>query len=197
MNDDTANDEAVNPEPAGADDLAWRAFRYAAGEMTADEARALEDQMATDPAACEAVVRAVQLGSELAAARPDAEVPATVTPRSLHDARYEPSHTPVAWLSIAAAVCVAFVGGIYWARRGNVAQEPIAQVPPNTATGPTTIDADAWLKLRSLEPAGSDVELAWDGCASEELPDLDVGRGPAVPTWLVDMAGATKQKGNP
>ena len=51
-------------------ELEWLAFRYVAGEMSADEARALEQQLAGDQAAREAVSSAVALGLRLAEARP-------------------------------------------------------------------------------------------------------------------------------
>jgi hypothetical protein len=51
-------------------ELDWLAFRYVAGEMTAQEAIALEQRLADDQEAREAVGRAVGLAQRLAEARP-------------------------------------------------------------------------------------------------------------------------------
>jgi hypothetical protein len=64
------------PEPnQSTDELDWSAFRYVAGEATPDEARALEERMAGDQAAREAVARAATLGLRLASSEQAVDEP--------------------------------------------------------------------------------------------------------------------------
>src|SRR5262245_16159830 len=58
---------ALRPDDAG-DELAWLAFRFIAGEMTADETTAFELRLADDQAAREAVAAAVELFHAVCAA---------------------------------------------------------------------------------------------------------------------------------
>jgi anti-sigma factor RsiW len=48
--------------------LDWLAFRYVAGELSSDETAAFEQRLADDQAACDAVVRAMQLCEAIALA---------------------------------------------------------------------------------------------------------------------------------
>jgi hypothetical protein len=187
-----ADQEPDERDPAG--DLAWRAFRYAAGELTPDEAQAFEAQMAVDPAVCDAAARAVKLGGELAAARSAVDEAPMISRRSVIEPAHARSQSLFAWAAIAAAVCLAFLGGRYAARRDHDAPQSIAETASPAAPSPltATVAADAWLQLRDLQTASDDAEFQWDDGQSDGVLRLEPG-GASVPPWMVDLAAENRK----
>jgi hypothetical protein len=179
--------------------LEWRAFRYVSGEMTEDEARELEELMATDQTAREAVSRAVALGCKLAEARPSHEPVITRSERSTEN----PSRTwtwqgsAVVWAAMATAASVAFLLGIYWGRHEAVNQQIVpAQVARSGGTE-GAVDADAWLHLHQMNRGEAQVAQSWDEWEADEPFEPSVDHGPVVPAWLVDLASANRTKEKP
>lgn len=97
-----------NPDPA---DLDLLAFRYVAGELTAAEAEAFEEQLACDQTAREAVASAVQVAEAVAALAP-AFVAPTAQPLPASSPRRGTWRERVRWMIVGAvAACVAIVAG--------------------------------------------------------------------------------------
>lgn len=103
------------------DDADWSALRYVLGEMSADEADAYEQLLATDPQACEQVAASARLTADLyAALQIEAEVTtasgfgsrATVQP-SASVASDRPTRSGLwAVVGLVAAVCLLAAGGL-------------------------------------------------------------------------------------
>lgn len=184
--------------------LEWQAFRYVSGEMTGDEAREIETQMATDQAVREAVSRAVALGRKLATARPSPETVVALSNRSA--AKQTPTRpwqgSALIWTAMATAASVAFLLGIYWGRHEAGDQQ---MVPPQVARSggasagdaSAAIDANAWLQLHQMNRGESQTERSWDEWDADEPAGPEIDRGPVVPAWLVELASANRSKEKP
>jgi len=133
-------------------DLDWLAFRYVAGELTADEALRFEHTLAEDQAAREAVAAAVELGSAVC----------SVYAQPIHQPSIDRSPgmlRPAAWMSVGAAVSLAIVlawqifGGDHHGAGGN----------GGAVAGRTADDVDgsrdAGLLAAAWAQAGLDAEL--------------------------------------
>jgi hypothetical protein len=187
---------SVEPE-SGLNELDWQAFRYVAGELSADEARSFEARLATDPPAQEALSRATALGLCIAATTP------MVEPRraELFESRQSRFVHAVTWLSIGAAATVAL-----WIGSTFVSSSPIAQRVEEPKAAPivvhveqTTADAAAWLQLRDLDDSAERVEREFENLEPTEPNALDPGSfdpngGPVVPKWVVELAANTSRK---
>lgn len=68
-----------DPQMQLTDDQRLLAFRYVAGELTADESEVFEQQMLADQSLCEAVVQAVAVGTLVASAAMDFSAAASST----------------------------------------------------------------------------------------------------------------------
>jgi len=123
-------------------DLDWLAFRYVAGELDESEVKTLEQRLAEQQPAREAVVSAVEIVETVTAAEHLQEIPMVAT------AAREASHwRHVAWLAITVGVaaCCASLALLYWsgAWHSDPQQPAVAsdKVPP---ASPTL--ANAWLE---------------------------------------------------
>lgn len=115
--------------PESHSSLSLQAIRYAAGELTPDEAEAFEARLATDPAAQDALAEAVRLSARVLgqdAPTPDAMIrqsiaeqvspPATWYARtlaSIWQRRPYRGH-PVTWASLGGGVSLAMVALVTW-----------------------------------------------------------------------------------
>lgn len=103
------------------EELDWLAFRYIAGELSASEADAFETRMADDQQAREAVARAVGLAFTLAAAGPRTPEPCPADARTAEAGRHGRMARLAAWLTVAAAACLAGVWA-YQSFQGSASQ---------------------------------------------------------------------------
>jgi hypothetical protein len=151
---------ALRPENAG-DELAWLAFRFIAGEMTADESRAFEARLADDQAAREAVAEAVELFHAVCAA--EAAEPICVA------AKAQTTWTQrIAWVAsgAVAAAIVVLVG----LNLGSLTRRlPSGNEPAIAAISPAL--ADAWSAVRSDLTGGDEVAPERLVSTSDDLSD--------------------------
>src|SRR6188508_2035484 len=85
-------------------DRDWEAFRYVAGELSAEEAASFEARLENDPALCDAVANAVEFGDSVVQA-----LKAPVSRRVVYG-RPEPVRwrgRKFAWLAVAAGLVAA------------------------------------------------------------------------------------------
>ncbi len=178
------------------DELDWLAFRYVAGEMTADEAGGFELRLADDQAAREAVCRAVGFAQSLVDARPlgrdsrpTVSTPAAPVNRGRLTFRSRAVRA-VAWMATGAAAatlafCLArpFVPG------------PIEPAPGKTSNGseiarpgPTeaAVDAEAWARLQAHGEWRTHTE-SWLAEPKAPLTSVvpDLQQSATVPPWLL------------
>jgi hypothetical protein len=177
------------PEPnQSTDELDWSAFRYVAGEATPDEARALEERMAGDQAAREAVARAATLGLRLASSGQAVVEPrreatfATPGGRTIHAAT---------WAAIGAAAAVAVMFGA--SRLRPPAGEPRPATPPIAQA----TSALAWLQVREIGETTASVAGELEGPVAEASPSVEAADPAVVPSWMFEIAGETPGKGKP
>lgn len=148
-----------------ADELAWKAFRYIAGEMPAGEQREFEERLARDSAACAAVAGAVELAGAVLRAAP--------APLRVH-----PGRRLRPWIKLAAsaaAACLAVVIGL------------------RINTSPAERDSDraaftlAWPDLR--EPASLSELFAADDDDEESAMAASDDDSGDLRSWMVELAG--------
>jgi hypothetical protein len=154
------------------DELDLLAFRYVAGEMTPDEAAALEARLADDQTARDAVSRAVGLAQLVASAAPPVVEPAS--PAGKSSLAWA---APLAWMAIGAAAAVVAIG-LLSPPRGPAVNPPIVQ----PAGGP--VDALVWARLQSdQEVTVAGLEDWLDGSAqSDEADEPPINA--EVPSWV-------------
>ena len=180
----------MTPLPDRDSDLDWLAFRYVAGELTADEAGRFEARLDHDQAAREAVAGAVGLADALAAARPSAVGPARVGGRLRLGPR---SRRSAAVLALAACLALA-VGPLLWPRAH----------PRRVEADPATLAltwSGLWQGGGSEPEAGSpgigagadrppaatgDALVAWLDEPGDREPADDKAEGP--PAWMLEAA---------
>jgi hypothetical protein len=159
------------PDPARDrdDELAWRAFRYIAGEMPAAEAASFEERLAHDVPACAAVSAAVELVVGVVHAAP-APLPRPTSTRRA-------ARTWVKLLASSAAASAALAVGLRLdstpAERGDRDDSP-ASVPL------------AWSGLRQPAPAADLFGWFEDDVPAMAESDVDTA---APSSWMVELAG--------
>jgi anti-sigma factor RsiW len=168
-----------NHRPAEGDDLAWAAFRFIAGEMTAAETQSFEERLAIDQAARESVAEAVELFHAVCAAEA-AEPVLTVAAR-----QQSTWSQKVMWIaSGAAAAALLLAVGL---NLGSVSswfttnhEQAVATVSPALA--------DAWSLVRS-EYASEEVPEAEEGishlvASTAEVDEDDLALATEAPSWM-------------
>ena len=197
MNDDLSKD--LNPQPG---DLQWLAFRFIAGELPGDEARAFELQLAEDQTAREAVSRAVALGMRLADATP--AVRGGVAPRHRTELRSNSATAPstalhlrrvvhaMAWASMGAAASMAMW---FWSQRTQIVESgPPGSGSPTAPRRENKVDAIAWMQLRAVGESTGQVQRQFDEWKPDDVPNTEPPREPVVPAWVVELATASDGK---
>jgi hypothetical protein len=198
MNDGNMNDGNMNEE-RDMNELGWRAFRYAAGEMGADEALAFEAKLAGDQEACEALSRAVELGltlaqSRLAQTQSTQTQPATI---SLAPARRTGRGLRAAMWALPTAAAVA-AAWFYATRTPPRDGGPEPATVAGAGVPARAVDEIAWLQVRQIGDGSTPIESppADEGLGELLESELRPDRGPAIPSWMVDVANANRGKGN-
>jgi hypothetical protein len=188
-------------------ELDWLAFRYVAGEMTAQEASALELRLADDQQAREAVCRAVGLAQRLADAGPrgpaytyavgSARDPVT---QGIMGFRGRVARA-IGWMAVgAAAATLAF-----WLARPS---GPVSIDPALTSSGTVEAaragpvervhDAEAWGLLHVSDEWTAHTERWLSEAKSpiaNESPDLR--NPPSLPPWLLAAAAGSNEGEKP
>jgi ferric-dicitrate binding protein FerR (iron transport regulator) len=167
------------------DELHWLAFRYVAGEMTADEEGRFEAQLADDQGAREAVAQAVELHEavRLAAA-------------TTNGVQLVPAENPVprrhrlVWATSLAALVTLALGGLV-----QVLTTPHPPADNGRAGEPGADVARTWAEVRRAqhpESVAADAALL----AAPEFGVGDLGETDAqVPNWMMTaFAKQPKQK---
>lgn len=170
-----------------ASDLDWLAFRYAAGELPAEEAQALERHMAEDQALREAVSRAVALGLVLAAARSSGVEP--VAGRAITGKR----QLRIAWAGFALAASMLVSLGAFWSWSGQ-GHSPHPGSTASRSVAPSAT-ADAWLQLYAGDHTTRQLERHLSDWEQDEVSDTQVRRHAVVPRWLIEVAMTDAKKG--
>lgn len=141
-------------DPAQQSELDWQAFRYVAGEMTADEAAAFEERLASDQESREALSRAVELTERLAEAAPVATAvvalpdPARPKAQSVWRRSLLRAAQPLAWMAAGAAAALLVVNLSGWSARPPI--EPGSGTRTHAAAGKRpTADAALWARLQA------------------------------------------------
>lgn len=177
-------------DPAQQNDLDWLAFRYVAGEMSADEAAAFEMKLADDQDAREAVSRAVELTERLAQAAPaTADVALPVADRPSPQPTWRRplvrAAAPLAWMAAGAAAALLLVNLDPWPARPPIERGP-GTPPPAAAGNRPAADAALWARLQADGDWASPDLARW----LEEPPALaaderDEDQESAdVPSWI-------------
>jgi anti-sigma-K factor RskA len=169
-------------------ELEWLAFRYVAGEMTADEARTFEQRLSDDQPAREAVSRAVAISLRLAAARPTVAAARKPAERRPPRVRHRAIRA-LAWASVGVAASVAILVWSHVAGVVRVVTTPSSK-PAVVETSPKekSIDAVAWMQLRELDDSAT--RLEFDEWEPDDAPDGEASRDPVVPSWVFELAVA-------
>lgn len=180
----------MGPDPQMDQD--WEAFRYIAGEMTADEAEAFEAKLLTEQSLREAVAAAVELTESIALLRDEVAV--------------EPqrrSWSSIQWKAAACAVAAGLVlAAALWPLR---IRQPLAEPSSESADANVALDglAESWTALRQAQrrqaefqpdgqPSASETALeVWDD-AEVEIAELesfsDEHADAGLPAWLIAAA---------
>jgi hypothetical protein len=183
-----------------ADELAWRAFCYLHGELTADEAEAFEEDLAVEQPVREALAQAVKLSAALEAAgeMPAAagygirSVPTTLGSRPAWWRRLARPRLVIG-AAVAACLVVAVTLGV-WGRFGR---------DDHSGTGSDNGNAQAALAKAWAEFGVNDDWRPPDH-DPEPSPEDEHGRGdheedlnlPSVPSWLlaaVDLKNESRE----
>ena len=177
-------------------DRNWEAFRYVAGELSAEEAASFEARLENDPDLCDAVANAVEFGDSVVQA-----FKAPASRRVVHG-RPEPIRwrgRRFAWLAVAAGL-VAAVFTYRTAFQGDGARRG-GTIPVIAELEPTVSPqlALAWTELRD-ELAAHRASLQESHEAEEPAEDLDpadeIARdeeaADAIPAWLLRATAGEK-----
>lgn len=168
----------------GADWLAWR---YVAGELTEEEARAFERQLADEQPARESVAEAVELWQAIAAAaQPPCVAP--VMPASVWDR----IRRPAGWISVGAAACLALVLGIQTI--SPPANDMAGNDPAATELALAWVETSALVQPDEARPAS---ELSFDELLASlevEPPSGADGEFTAAPSWMVAAVVGTADR---
>ena len=149
-------------------ELNWLAFRYVAGEMSADECAEFETRLADDQAAREAVASAVELTQTMACAANDScdiaapEIVVRKRGRAVRGRR-------LLWVGLGAAACltlVVFLRGVFNVR--DVADSKLNPARHVRESQPQQL-ALVWSQTRQ----GEETEAAADSDADEEAAPAD------------------------
>ena len=173
------------------DELLWTAYQYSAGELSDEAARLFEEQLSSDPIACEALAEAVKLSQTVRAAidlQPVAPAPVAPAGRS-----------PAAvWIMVATAACVALVVG--WQKfrtAGEHAPLEIAEAQAEfdsrllAALGPEH-SWDAPSLLVDELTTGDEVDTEDHDLAVQTADDMNV----TAPDWLLAAVVESSGGGN-
>jgi hypothetical protein len=188
------------------DELDWLAFRYVAGEMTADEEERFEERLARDQLAREAVDHAVELNEAIRLVA--SESAPVIASRVRHSGSREGRaiRRSMAW-GTAALACLALVACLVWLTSGSH-QGPVArgdresQGPEFSPSSLQDRTALAWAGLRHERHGQSlSAEGPWSTIVLEGQPP-GVGAGndgiqqsrPSVPQWLVTAFSAETEQ---
>jgi len=188
-------------------ELDWLTFRYIAGEMTAQEASALELRLADDQEAREAVCRAVALAQRLA----DAGPPGRDYPHAVRSAG-NPANRGVMRFQgrVARAVGWMTAGAVaatlaFWLApsSGRVSTEPPLKSSGRfeaARAGPVerVPDAEAWGLLQASDAWTAHTERWLSEAKSPIANDSpDLRNLPSVPPWLLAAAAGSNQGEKP
>ena len=214
--------DTKNIESCPADDLAWRAFCYLHGELTADEAETFEEELAVEQSAREALAQAVELSGAIEAAAACEKSaasgygthspPMTCVPTTLggRPAWWRRLSRPQLAIGTAVAACLVVavtlgVAGRFWPRDRVVPG-------PDSGNGQAAV-AEAWAQIGGHEignhddehgqPLVAEAPMAPHEHDPESAPDEDradeheEGAGvPSVPSWMlaaVDLKSESRE----
>lgn len=147
------------------DELLWLAYRFSAGELSAEEAQGFEARLAVDQTAREALAQVVGLSETVFALEHTAPI---AVPMSRHVAKSSapvPSHIAArnwshldwskrgGWVTAAVAVCVALVmtWQVFRADRYEVARQVAAQPDGGKVTILEAVDDETRMLLAALQ----------------------------------------------
>jgi hypothetical protein len=197
-NEPSANDPLPSQTVADGSDLDWLAFRYVAGEMTADELTAFEENLAESQPAREAVAAAVLLAQAVALAEKSqphsgrAElVPASLTKRG-------PTwRWRLTWALSGAAASLLLAGGLQLWRDSIRAPNSVAQNRPADHEDLSAL-ALQWTVAGDFDSESADDENAGRRGSEEPLgegqPPLalagDLFDDLAAPDWLLSAVSS-------
>ena len=163
-------------------DLAWLAFRYVAGELTADDEHRFERRLADDQTAREAVEEAVALHEAIRLTAGDISVQRS--PRtSLVPRRMAWTAASVACMVLAvSAIWLASQGSRFWAssERDAVTIEPDRQIATPAASSDSV--ALAWANLHN---SGLNDEEVLAALPSPEAAIESGAEEAGVPRWMM------------
>lgn len=161
---------------SNAQELAWLAFRYVSGELSASEATDFELRLADDQIARDAVVAAVELSQTVLAAEIQTSTSvAVLSPSSISQ---QPWSAQVAWLACSASACLVIALAVNFSTSQ---PRPLGHVPA---------DADA---LAAAWHEQLDETVAFNTLESNNLVvgdeeasiDLETA-ATAAPSWMLD-----------
>jgi hypothetical protein len=193
--------------PAEGDQQKLLAFRYVAGEMTPEEARAFEARMADDQEAREALTQAVALAQRLVEASPaapervawsGAAVGSAVRGRHAapRAAAVRAAAKPVGWMAAGAAAALLIASMLGWPARPTIETTP---EPGGSQDGGSRHMADAlvWARLQARSD-GSTAELEnWlDEPAAVDKEEGNWPTSTELPSWVF-AATQSLQKSRP
>jgi hypothetical protein len=184
------------PEVGDEQDLL--AFRYVAGEMAAEEARAFEGRLADDQEAREAVSRAVGFSQRLAEAGPLATD--KVTPSLRETGRVTRSliaaSRPLGWMAAGAAAALLVVNLMGWPR-GPTIDSPGTTGPEGGPRPQPAADALVWASLQGRQDlASAELEHLFDeSAATTSEVDGEFGGSPELPTWIFAVTREPEKRG--
>jgi hypothetical protein len=183
----------LNPEPQ--DELLLVAFRYAAGDMPAEEAQAFELRLADDQAARDALCQAVALGERLAEAGP------VVAPSA------EPVVTrksaawilqPLGWMAVGAAAAV-LIASLIPVPSGLGGRRGQRVTQPESPRSEPAVDALVWARLQSSDQQTTDELERWlDESDLVVVEDGEDFADPAeMPSWVFATRGRNEDQEKP
>lgn len=166
----------------GSDELHWLAFRYATGELNAEEEAAFEERLAEDQAAREALAQAVELHQALLFIAAD------------QSAHRQPVRRVAIWVAALAACLLAAIG-LTWLAASRWTHTPGPQDPLVAADAQAAEVARAYGAIRQ--------QLERDALVAEPAPRLAQETGvddetlttePSVPSWMLTAVSAPEKK---
>ncbi len=180
-------------------ELDWLAFRYVAGEMTADESVTFEARLADEQHAREAVSRAVELTERLAAAAPAPAASVTLAQpippnvASIWRRSLLRAAQPLAWMAAGAAAAVLILGLLGWPARPPIDSGPVTA---QKAGGQRpAADPALWARLQSGgDWATPDLERWLEDSTTLAGNDReDALESPDVPSWIFADANSRQK----